>query len=130
MKKLLILAMLFPALNSFAQKWEKNYEFVDDCVCGLAKVKKNGMIGYVNKSGIEVIKPQYSEGLTFNEGYTAVKEGTKWLYLDSTGKAITTAIFDDAIGFSNGLAAASKDGLYGFINTTGEVTIGFNFSNA
>ena len=130
MKKILMLVMLFPALNSFSQKWEKNYEFVDDCVCGLAKVKKDGLIGYVNKSGVEVIKPQYADGLTFNEGYTAVKDGTKWLYFDSTGKKITEAIFDDANSFSNSMAAVSKNGLYGFINTMGEEIISFQFSNA
>jgi WG containing repeat len=130
MKKLLMLMLLFPALDSYSQKWEKNYDYVDNCVCGLAKVKKDGKVGYVNIEGKEVVKPQYLDGLTFHEGYTAVKEGNKWLYLDSTGKAITAAIFDDASNFNNGLAAASKNSLYGFINTTGEAVIPFVFSNA
>lgn len=130
MKKLLILVLFFPVLGSYSQKWEKNYEFVDDCVCGLSKVKKDGKIGYVNKQGVEVIKPQYDDGLTFNEGYVAAKAGSHWLYLDSTGKAITEAIFEDAVGFSNGVAAVSKNNLYGYINKSGELVIPFGFSNA
>jgi WG containing repeat len=130
MKKLLMLVLFFPVLGSYSQKWEKNYDFVDDCVCGLSKVKKNDKVGYVNKQGVEVIKTQYEDGLTYHDGYTAVKTGAKWLYLDSTGKAITTPVYDDAVSFSNGMAAVSKNSLYGFINTTGEIVIPFGFSNA
>ena len=130
MKNLLLLILFSPIFNSFSQNWEKNYDNVDNCVCGLSKVKKDGKIGYVSKEGVEVIKPQYEDGLTFNEGYTAVEKGMKWLYIDSTGKAITEAIFDDAMSFSDGLAAASKNNHYGFINTKGEVAIPFEFSNA
>lgn len=130
MKKLLIWILFFPVLNSFSQKWEKNYDFVDNCVCGLSKVQKNGKIGYVSKEGVEVIKPQFEEGLTFQEGYVPVKSGSKWLYLDSTGKTITQAIFDEALGFVNGMASVSKNNLYGYINTTGETVIPFEFANA
>jgi len=130
MKKLLILLLFFPGLGSYSQKWEKNYDFVDNCVCGLSKVQKNGKIGYVSKEGVEVIKPQYAEGLAFQEGYAAVKIDSKWLFLDSTGKAITEPIFDEALSFVNGMAAASKNNLYGYINTAGATAIPFEFANA
>jgi hypothetical protein len=130
MKKLLMLMLLFPALDSYSQKWEKQYDYVDNLACGLSKVKKEGKVGYVNKEGVEVIKPQYADGLTFHEGYAAVKEGDKWLYLDSTGKAITAAIFEDASCFTNGFAVVSKNYLYGFINASGEIAIPCIFSNA
>ena len=130
MKKILILMLLFPALGSYAQKWEKNYDYVDNCLCGLSKVRKNDKIGYVSKDGVEIIKLQYDDGLTFEEGYAAVKKGAKWQYLDSTGKEITEAIFDDAMSFSNGLAPVSKNSMYGFINSSGEVVIPIEFSNA
>jgi len=130
MKKLIMLLFFFPVLNNYAQKWEKNYDFVDNCICGLSKVKKNDKIGYVTKEGVEVVKPQYDEGLTFKEGYAAVRKGDKWLYIDSTGKAITEAIFEDAISFSSGLAAVSKGNLFGYVNTKGEMAIPFQYANA
>jgi hypothetical protein len=130
MKKLLISLLFFPIFGSYSQKWEKNYDFVDNCVCGLSKVQKDGKIGYVSKEGVEVIKPQYAEGLTFQEGYVAVKTNSKWLFLDSTGKAITEPIFDEALGFVNGMAAVSKNDLYGYINTAGVTVIPFEFANA
>lgn len=122
--------MIFSATALNAQKWEKNYDFVDDCICGLSKVSKNGKIGYADKQGKEVIPLLYNEGLTFNEGIVAVKKERKWMYLDSTGKTITEAIYDDALSFDSGLAVVAKGGLYGYINKTGEVVIPFLFSNA
>ncbi len=130
MKKILLLVLSFPVLGSYSQNWEKKYDYVDNCVCGLSQVKKDGKVGYVNKNGVEIIKPQYDDGLTFNEGYTAVKSGTKWMFLDSTGKTITPAIYDEALNFSNGLASVSTNSHYGYINTSGEVVIPFKFSNA
>ncbi|MFI5153213.1 MAG: WG repeat-containing protein [Chitinophagales bacterium] len=130
MKMLIAALLLFPILSSYSQKWEKNYDYVDDCVCGLSKIAKNGKVGYVNKKGVEIIKPQYEDGLTFSEGYTAVKKGTKWLYLDSTGRIITEPVFDDAHNFSNGLASVAKNELFGYINMAGDLVIDYQFSNA
>jgi len=130
MKKLLLLILIFPVLASYSQNWGKKYDYVDNCVCGLSQDKKDGKGGYVNKKGIEIIKPQYDDGLTFNEGYNALEKGTKWLYIDSTGKAITEAVYEEALNFSNGLAAVARDNHYGVINTAGEVVIPLEFSNA
>jgi WG containing repeat len=130
MKKGLLMLLFFPIMSGYAQSWEKKYDYVDNCVCGLSKVKKDGKVGYVNNAGVEVVKLQYDEGLTYNEGYTAVKKESKWLYLDSTGKAITAAVYDDASSFNNGLAAVSKDNLYGFIDSSGALVILCKFNNA
>ena len=109
MKKILTLLLILSVMVGFSQKWEKKYDFVDNCICGLSKVKKEGKVGYVNKEGIEIIKLQFDDGLTFNEGFTAVRIGTKWKYIDSTGKAITEAVFDDALNVSNGMAPVAKN---------------------
>ena len=77
MKTCLLLIFLIPALPAYSQKWEKNFDYVDNCVCRLAKVKKAGKVGYVDKDGKEIIKLQYDDGLTFEEGYTSVKAKSK-----------------------------------------------------
>ena len=133
MKKLLILLLCWPALQLAAQKvpaWEKNFDYVDECICGLSKVGKDGKVGYVNNKGEVVIKLEYAEGLTFHDGVTAVRKETKWMYIDSNGVAITEAIYEDALPFSNGFAAVAKGGQFGFINTKGKVVIPYQFSNA
>ena len=50
MKNILLLALLFPLLGVHAQKWEKNYDYVYNCVCGLSKVKKDGKILYMKQN--------------------------------------------------------------------------------
>lgn len=125
-----MLLFVWPMLALQAQKWEKNYDYVDECICGLSKVSKNGMVGYANKEGVEIIKLIYNDGLTFNEGLVAVKKDKKWLYLDSTGNEVTHAIFDEAMSFENGMAVVTKDGLSGYINRSGKVVINFQFQNA
>ena len=130
MKKILLIACMLFVSGLYAQNWEKNYDYVDDCICGLSKVKKDGKIGYVDKKGTVVIPLIYSEGLTFNEGLVAVNKNNKWQYLDSTGAVITEPLYDDALTFAEGLAAVSKDGKYGFIDRTGKIIIPYTYPNA
>jgi len=43
------LPLIFLAVAANAQQWAKQYDFVDDCICGMAKVGKNGKFGFVNQ---------------------------------------------------------------------------------
>lgn len=128
MKKYFI-PLLFAAATLNAQQWAKQYDFVDDCVCGLAKVSKDGKFGFVNSEGKLIVALEYDEALAFNEGLSAVKKGNKWGYLDSTGKVVSATVYEDAASFHEGLAAVRKDGKYGFIGRDMEVLIPFEYSN-
>jgi hypothetical protein len=130
MKYLLMLFVLAGAFPATAQKWAKNFDFVDPCICGLSLAGKDSKYGYVDRSGNIVVPIIYDEGLTFKEGYSAVRKGVKWQYIDSTGRFITDAIFSDAQSFYDGFAAVMQDDLYGYINTSGKLVIDFKFSNA
>src|SRR5262245_2637295 len=118
MKPILYL-LLLSTFTVNAQKWAKNFDFVDECVCGLSLVGKDHKVGFTDHNVNIIVPLIYDEGLSFREGYTAVRKGEKWLYLDSTGKAITEAIFGDAYSFHDGLAAAMKGNSYGYIDYTG-----------
>ena len=113
-----------------AQKWHKNFDFVDECICSVSKVKKDGKIGYVDINGKIIIPLEYDEGMTFNEGYAAVRKGEKWAFLDSTGKAITEFVYQDAMGFAEGLAPAKKSSGWGYINHEGKEVIPCIYVNA
>lgn len=122
---------MFPLpFYSQAQKWAKNFDFVDQCICGLSKVGKDNKIGYTDINGNVVIPVIYDEGLTFSEGYTAVRTGSTWIYFDSTGKQISDSKYEDAGDFHSGLAAVMKNDHYGYIDITGKVVITFQFTNA
>jgi hypothetical protein len=113
-----------------AQKWTKNFDYVDECICSVSKVKKDGKIGYVDINGNIIIKVEYDEGLTFNEGYSAVRKGSNWAFIDSAGKLITDFKYTDALGFSQGLAPAKKASGWGYVDTLGHEVISFEYSNA
>jgi len=72
MKKILTLLLLFHVLGAFVQKLEKNYDFADNYLCSLSKLKKNDKVGNVSKEGLAIIQLQYDDGLAFEDGYTAV----------------------------------------------------------
>lgn len=66
-----------------------NYSYVGSISEGLILVNKNGLIGYIDKNGNEVIKPQYKNAFNFKEGL-AVVENNEGLYgyIDKTGKIV------------------------------------------
>ena len=86
MKYSLLLGAFFFSMAGYGQVWAKEYDHVDDCVCGLSQVAKGDKYGFVNKDGKLIIPLIYDEALTFSEGFVAVKQNGKWGYLDSTGK--------------------------------------------
>ena len=108
--------------------------------------------GYINTKGQIVIKPQFSEASTFNNGYAvvgkyfinkqgkrvlgsyegvsdfseglaAVKKGGKWGYINTSGKMVISPRFDYCGGFSGGLAVVKINKKYGYINKSGQEVI-------
>lgn len=49
-----------------------------------------------------------------------IEPGIKWGYIDLHGEVVIEEQFDDCRNFSDGLAAASQEGLWGYINHSGK----------
>ncbi len=131
MKPLFIL--LLPVLitvNTTAQSWTKQYDFVDDCICGLAKVSKNNKFGYVNNKGDLIVPLIYDEAFAFSEGRAPVRVDTKWGYLDSTGKMVIEPMYEEAGSFREGFACVRKNNHFGYIDTNYHLMIPFEFDMA
>ena len=75
--------------------------------------------GYIHKSGVLVIRPQFEGAGVFSEGLAAVKLHGKCGYIDKTGRLLISPRFDTAHPFSGGLAAVSVGDKRGYINKTG-----------
>lgn len=76
-------------------------------------VKRNGLWGYVNKNGLEVIPCRFRAVREFNEGLAAVKIGRYWGYIDKNGEATIGFKFKYCGNFSEGLTwVDSGDGEY------------------
>lgn len=111
------------------------YTLVQCLQDGMSVVENWTRFGAVNADGIEVIPLEFDYINQFSEGFAVVTDfdSDKSTYIDKQGKLLTDFKFDQAIEFSEGLAAVyqgakddlynSIDGYWGFINTKGEVQI-------
>lgn len=65
----------------------------------------------------------------FSEGLAKVQKTNKWGFIDKTGNFVVQPTFEDALNFSEGLAAVQqgKEGKWGFIDKTGKVVIACDF---
>lgn len=54
----------------------------------------------------------------------------KWGYFTRGGTAVTGYIYDEALGFSEGLAAVKKNGKWGYINENGQEVIPLKYDQA
>ena len=52
-----------------------------------------------------------------------MKKDGKWGYIDKTGKEVVPCQYDNALGFSDGLAVVEKGGKCGYIDKTGKEVI-------
>jgi hypothetical protein len=98
---------------------------------GLAPVNRTPPCGFINRSGALVLKPPVADGEKdcatvwgdFDEGLSRWKFGTKYGFIDQTGKTVIPPKFDLTFEFSEGLAAVSVNGKWGYIDKTGEMVI-------
>ncbi len=68
----------------------------------------------------------YKNGLAIYYDY----QKNKWGYINSSGKIIIPATYNNVHSFSEGLAAVqNNDGLWGYIDVTGKTKINFSYSN-
>ena len=64
------------------------YDYLGSFIDGLAIVKRNGLSGFINKLGIEVIPCQFDSVDEFRDGLACVKRNGKYGFIDKNGKEI------------------------------------------
>jgi hypothetical protein len=101
----------------------------------LCWVVLNNVVGFIDKTGKEVIPPKYNATNQFYEGICAVNLGAtatlnqspvggKWGYIDMTGKEIVPPKYDQvSTWFNQGLALVKLHGNWGAIDKTGKVIV-------
>ncbi len=129
---------------------ESNFMFNSDE--GYAVIKKNGLYGFVNHNNQIIIDCSFCYAEPFSEGSTIVKTSGKigchyqskyykyssrteqiedgtWGLVNLQGELIADG-YEDIKGFKEGLAAAKKDGKWGYIDKQGRAVIPFIFAKA
>lgn len=120
---LIILGCCFLASLTFAQEkdWQTQYDLIFPFSEGLAAVRQDGLFGYVDENGNEVIKPEWKEAGYFSEGIAIVKNSDGYGGIDKTGKVVIKCHYDYIRSFQHGVAAAFyQDDYWGLLNKKGE----------
>lgn len=94
---------------------------------GLAPVQvyKNGYPywGFVSKTGVFEIQPQFENVLFFTEDLCAVQKEGVWGFINETGRLVIPYRYSKVGMFNNGRAVYSIDGQYGLIDKSGKTII-------
>lgn len=116
----------------FVLKEAENVRLFSEGIAAFSKVDSTATIwGFVDKSGKQIINPQFDEVGDFHDGKCAVKnkEG-KWGYIDKSGKIVINHQFHSAAAFKDGQAVVTLDDKAGVIDNDGKYTINPQFGNA
>ena len=92
--------------------------------------KKNSKIGFINKSGDFIIKPQFHYAKDFKEGMAPVKLRGLWGFVNRKGQIVVKFKYADVYDFSEGLARVRSNGKCGFIDKSGKEVIPLIFNGA
>lgn len=113
--------------NCYTDRYGNIYKVKENVYChyhpfrdGLALVQINGKYGYIDTSFNFVISPVYNYATYFSNGLTFVNYCSGWqkcsrYFINKNGKILKTIEFDDARGFSEGLAPVKKNDLWGYL---------------
>lgn len=75
------------------------YEWVEHFDGGIAAVKRNGLWGFINASGNEVIKPAFDKVSRFREELCAVQVGEYWGFINMAGELVIPASYRGVSSF-------------------------------
>lgn len=116
----------------FTLKEAEDVSLFSEDLAAFSKIDSTNTIwGFVDKSGKQVINPQFTNVGSFHDGKCAVqnKEG-KWGYIDKSGKIIINHQFDSALKFKDGKAIVNLDEKDGVIDEDGKYIINPQFKSA
>ena len=115
-----------PKYKSIGYRFEQN----------ITPVYLNNKIGFISKTGEEVIPIIYSGLSIMDKGVFGVRLGEKWGLINSVGKEIAPFIYDylandDWDVFVNEVVRVSRNGKDGFLDKTGDecIAVRYDFAN-
>ena len=106
------------------------YEEIGSFSEGRLAVRKNGLWGFVNRDGLEVIPCRFKEVSNFSLGLAAVKLGRNWGFIDKQGEIEIDFKYKNAGNFKFGLAWVQTSEGVGYINKKEEFVIPVLFDKA
>ncbi len=91
---------------------------------GLAFMRQGHLFGYIDTSGTVIIDAQFDEADDFINGWACVRRGERYGFVNREGREFSVAAFDGFVEtVVEGFVAVKRDGLVGFVDTTGRVVV-------
>lgn len=97
---------------------------------GRLAVKRNGLWGYVNVDGVEVIPCRFEEVRPFSEGLAAVRLGRYWGFVDRLGEIVINLKYLKVGDFSEGMVLAYDGQKAGYLKADNSWHIAPQFDQA
>lgn len=85
--------------------------------------------GFIDKTSIEVIEPQFEEASGFSDGLAGVQIGGRWGFIDKTGQVVIKPQYEVINSFSEGVAVVAKSNNILLINKTGQTIFSRNMND-
>jgi hypothetical protein len=110
---------------------DKNFELI--------AVRLGNKIGFIDRNGQFKINPQFEIdtlgmdaiiGTEFSEGLAVVRQNKLFGFIDTTGKMVIKAQYEDLHSFKEGLASFQQNKKWGFIDKKGKIVIKPQFDQA
>jgi hypothetical protein len=114
----------FDSKGKIVLPFQNKYESYGNFTEGLARVRINEKWGYIDKAGLETIKPQFHFAEEFSNDFAIVRNSEdKHGAIDKTGKLIIDYQFCILTKFENGYARFGDHKAYGLIDKTGKIVV-------
>lgn len=93
--------------------------------------QKNGMYLLLNKQGKQIGEKEYDSACPFyDNSFAAMEKDGRWIFVNAAGEEKELGEFEEAKSFSAGVAAAKKNGKWGYIDQNGKWIIEPQFYDA
>ncbi len=119
----LVIDATFDKVGDFHNGFAVIYETSQEIVVEGTGENTCSKLGYIDKAGRCIVKPQYDWAYEFVDGVARVSDQTGYYFVNTQGHLINRAPFDYAEDFSEGLGQVRTSAGCGFINATGEFAI-------
>ena len=115
---------------------EAVYTWVGTVGYGRIPVQRNGLYGFLDRTGREVIPCTYDETGIFILGRSLVRKGDRYGIVDTAGRYVLPLEYENTsnIGekyvYFDSLALVEKDGKLGYVDLEGNLVVPFHFDQA
>lgn len=86
-------------------------------------VNKKGKVGFVDKTGAEVIKCKYESARPFENGYAIVTNGGKSGIINTAGKTVLSITYESITPYTNDLYLIKKGKTQGLASKDGKIVL-------